>query len=262
MDAPRAAPYHASPFRREDRPLVYAHRGASAEAPENTTLAFEAARRQGADAVECDVMACATGELVVCHDERLERLAGIPAAVRDLPLGALREATVLAGRFPGTRAGIPTLAEAVEAGGPGLLWNVELKVDRTRDAAPLARLAATELARLGLAGRVLVSSFHPLALLAFRTAAPHLPTAFLWEAPRHRAREELFGLALATLAVHPEACLVDGGTVARWHRRGRLVDVWTVDEPAELRRLAALGVDGIITNRPGRAVAVLEGRAG
>ena len=197
-------------------------------------------------------MACGTGELVVCHDERLERLAGIPAAVRDLPLPALREAAVLAGRFPGIRAGVPTLAEAVEAGGPDLLWNVELKVDRDRDAVPLARLAAREVARLGLAGRVQVSSFHPLALLAFRAAAPALPTAFLWEAPGRKLRDRLLARSLSTLAVHPEACLVDGAAVERWHRLGLLVDVWTVDEPAEARRLADLGVDGIITDVPDR----------
>jgi glycerophosphoryl diester phosphodiesterase len=253
-------PYHASPFRREDRPLVYAHRGASAAAPENTVPAFAAARRLGADAVECDVMACGTGELVVCHDERLDRLAGIPAAVRDLPLAALRDVAILAGRFPGARAGIPTLAEAVEAGGPGLLWNVELKVDRTEDAAPLARAAATELVRLGLAGRVLVSSFHPLALLALRAAAPRLPTAFLWEAPSRPVRDNFLALALSTLAVHPEAVLVDGAAIRRWHRWGRLVDVWTVDAPDEVRRLASLGVDGIVTNRPDVALAALAAR--
>jgi glycerophosphoryl diester phosphodiesterase len=239
--------------------VIYAHRGASAVAPENTVPAFAAARRLGADGAECDVMVCATGELVVCHDERLHRLAGLPAAVRDLPLSALRELALLADRFPGIRAGVPTLAEAVEAGGPGLLWNVELKVDRNRDAIPLARKAAGEVARLGLAGRVLVSSFHPLALLAFRAAAPAIPTAFLWEAPGRRHRDRFLARALATLAVHPEACLVDGAAVDHWHRRGRLVNVWTVDDPAEAERLAGRGVDGIITDVPDRILAAVAG---
>jgi glycerophosphoryl diester phosphodiesterase len=260
VDAPGPAPYHAYPFRREDRPLVYAHRGASAAAPENTVAAFAAARRLGADAVECDVMACKSGELVVCHDERLDRLAGIPAAVRDLPLAALRELAVLAERFPGTRAGIPTLAEAVEAGGPDLVWNIELKVDRAEDAGPLARAAVDEVASLDLDGRLLISSFHPVALLVLREVAPWLPTAFLWEAPARPIWHGLLGLALSSTAVHPEATLVDARVVRRWHRWGKLVDVWTVDEPDEIRRLAAIGVDGIVTNRPDVALAALSAR--
>lgn len=239
--------------------MIYAHRGANAVAPENTVPAFAAARRLGADGAECDVMVCATGELVVCHDERLDRLAGTPVAVRELPLAALRKVAILADRFSGIRAGVPTLAEAVEAGGPDLLWNVELKVDRTTDALPLARKAAEEVARLGLAGRVLVSSFHPLALLGFRAAAPHIPTAFLWEAPERKHRDRFLASALGTLAVHPEACLVDGAAVERWHRLGKLVDVWTVDDPGEARRLAGLGVDGIITDVPDRILPAVAG---
>ncbi len=257
MDAPGPAPYHGTRFHREDRPLVFGHRGASAVAPENTVPAFAAARCLGADGVECDLRLSADGELVVCHDARLERLAGLPEAVRDLPLAALRERFVLADRFPGIRASIPTLAEAVEAGGPGLLWNLELKVGPDEEAGPLARRTAEAIVRLGLEDRILISSFHPLALLAFRAAAPRLPTAFLWESPGRPVRDGILALALSSFAVHPEAVLVGAGTVGRWHRFGRLVNVWTVDEPAEVRRLAALGVDGIVSNQPDVALAAL-----
>ncbi|WP_373044625.1 glycerophosphodiester phosphodiesterase [Vulgatibacter sp.] len=254
---PEAATYHASPFRRDDRPLVWAHRGASAYAPENTAPAFELARRQGADGIECDVMRCGSGELVVCHDERLDRLCGIPVAVRELPLAELRRLPVLAARFPGAGGTIPTFEEAVEVAGPAMRWNVELKVDRHADAEPLARAAAAAVARLGLEERVLASSFHPLALLTLRTAAPALPTAYLWEGDGavlgtwHRA----WGRITATAAVHPEHRLVDEAAVRRWHRAGLLVNTWTVDEPEELLRLRAAGVDGVITNRPDVAIA-------
>src|SRR5690606_8280471 len=102
--APGRATYHGSAFRRDDRPLVWAHRGASHAAPENTLPAFARAEAEGADAIECDVMRCASGELVVCHDERLDRLCGFPVAVRDLPLPELRRLRILADRFPGVDA--------------------------------------------------------------------------------------------------------------------------------------------------------------
>lgn len=246
------ASYHASRFRRDDRPLVWAHRGASAYAPENTVPAFVLAAEQGADGIECDVMRCASGELVVCHDEKLDRLCGIPVYVRELPLPELRRLPVLRDRFPGVRATIPTLEEAVEAAGPAMLWNVELKVDRHDEAEGLAREAARAIARLRLEERVLVSSFHPHALLTMRSAAPQIPTAYLWERGGRlsSAWHRLWGRVTSNAALHPEHVLVDEAAVRRWHRAGLLVNTWTVDDPDELERLRAAGVDGVITNRP------------
>ncbi len=246
------ASYHGCPFRRDDGPLVWAHRGASAYAPENSVPAFELAASQGADGIECDVMLCASGELVVCHDDRLDRLCGLPVYVRELPLRELRRLPLLQGRFPGSVATIPTLEEAVEAAGPGMLWNVELKVDRHEDAEPLARAAARALARLPLENRVIVSSFHPLALLTLRGAAPEVPTAYLWERSGRLLSgwHRVWGRLASTTAVHPEHVLVDEAAVQRWHKAGLLVNVWTVDEPAELLRLRRAGVDGVITNEP------------
>lgn len=236
---------------------MWAHRGASRRAPENTAPAFALARELGADGVECDVMLCGTGELVVCHDPGLERLCGLPLAVRDTPLAALAGLAVLDGRFPGLRAGIPTLEEAVAAGGDALLWNVELKVDDHRDAEPIARAAAREIRRLGLPGRVLVSSFHPHALLTFRRAAPGIPTGYLFERPDPRLWHAFWWRVAADFAVHPEASLATRRNVARWHAAGRAVNVWTVDDPADMRRLARGGVQGIITNVPDVALQVL-----
>lgn len=256
-NAPGAGPYHASPFHRDDRPLVWAHRGASAYAPENTVPAFELARDQGADGIECDVMVCGSGELVVCHDERLDRLCGLPVHVRDLPLDELRRLRVLTGRFPDTHATIPTLAEAVEAAGPAILWNVEIKVDRHEEAETLARATAAAIERLHLEGRVLVSSFHPLALLTLRTCAPHLPTAYLWEKGL-RLWHGFWGAVTATAALHPDEAVVDRAAVEAWHRTGKIVNTWTVDDPARMRELRDAGVDGIITNRPDVALATLR----
>jgi len=254
---PRRRGYHGGSFRRKDRPLVYAHRGSSLERPENSCAAFELAAAQGADGIECDVRRCASGELVVCHDETLERLAGVPVAVRDLPLAALQRLEILEDRFPGVGARIPTLAEAIEAGGEALIWNLELKVDRHVEAEPLAHQAVKEIARLRLADRVLVSSFHPQALLSLRVAAPTIPTAWLWErkAGLGRVWDDLWGRLCASAALHPQAEAVTAAQVERWHDRGMAVNPWTVDDPEELDRLRACGVDGVITNVPALALA-------
>src|SRR5512146_3337233 len=98
------------------RPLVLGHRGASAEAPENTLAAFRLAMAQGADGVELDVWRCATGEVVVIHDEETRRVAGVSLRVPDSPLAALRALDVGAWKgeaFRGER--IPLLAEVLEA---------------------------------------------------------------------------------------------------------------------------------------------------
>ena len=102
-------------------PLVIGHRGASARAPENSVEAFARARADGADGVELDVLRCASGEVVVFHDDDLARLADRPERIDALPLAELRRVDLRGG------ARIPTLEEAFEACGPDLLVNVELK---------------------------------------------------------------------------------------------------------------------------------------
>src|SRR5512138_3482216 len=107
------------------RPLVLGHRGASADAPENTLAAFRLAMAQGADGVELDVWRCATGEVVVTHDEDTRRVAGASLRVPDAPLAALRALDV--GAFAGPRFGgerMPLLSEVLEAL-PGAVVNVE-----------------------------------------------------------------------------------------------------------------------------------------
>ena len=240
---------------------MWAHRGASADRPENTCAAFELASRHGADGIECDVRFCGSGELVVCHDERLDRLAGLPLAVAEVPLAELRRIPILAGRFPGEPAFVPTVEEAVACAGDDVIWNLEIKVDRHEEAERLARALAHEIPRLPLGGRVLVSSFHPLALLTIRKVAPRIPTAWLWERGGlgQKAFGAFWGRLCATHAMHPEAAMVRAEDVAAWHRRGLMVNAWTADDPEEIRRLRACGVDGVITNRPAETLRILEG---
>ena len=242
--------------RRRDRPLVIAHRGASYAAVENTIAAFRLARQEGADGVELDVMRCGSGEIVVFHDDELSRLGGRDGMVRATPLAALREIDLGGGER------IPLLDEVLEEVAE-LLVNVELKSapswrERAVDDG-LAASVAEILARHDAGGRVLVSSFDPLLLARFRLRARAVPTGLLFAHDQARPwRQAWTAPLLRPTALHPESLLVDARAVDGWHARDLAVNVWTVDDPGELRLLAALGVDGVITNRPKFARAVLQ----
>lgn len=224
------------------RPLVLAHRGASARAPENTLEAFALARDLGADGVELDVRRTADGVLVVHHDA-----AGPAGLLAGLSFAAAREAS----------PGLPTLAEAL-AECAGLLVNVEVKCCAWEpDADPdheVVRGVADLVRDLGPA--VVVSSFDLDHVDA--AAALGLLTGWLTagQAP---------GAAAAVAAarghrwLHPDraAVLADPGAVADAVAHGVLLDVWTVDDPGELRALADAGVAALITNVPDVARATL-----
>jgi glycerophosphoryl diester phosphodiesterase len=241
--------------RQPGRPLVIGHRGASALAPENSLPAFARAVADGADGVELDVLCCATGEVVVFHDDDLARLARRPESIARLSLAELRALVLTSG------ARIPTLEEAFEACGPTALVNVELKT-RGYGGGPLAPLVdgvASIIERIGGAARVLVSSFHPRAIWMWQRRAPRIPAGLLFEAAAARPLRAAWARHwLRPYALHPESVLCTPEQVRRWHRRGYMVNVWTVDDPGALRSLAAMGVDGIITNDPGRARRLLE----
>jgi glycerophosphoryl diester phosphodiesterase len=246
-----------APLRRGGGPLILGHRGASADAPENTLAAFRLAMEQQADGVELDVQRCATGEVVVIHDEDTQRVSGVDLPVADAPLSALRALDVGAWRgeaFRGER--IPLLSEVLE-GLPGAIVNVELK---GRDLG-LAAAAARVLRQAGAVHRVLVSSFHPRLLAAFRTAAPEISRGLLLEGDRLWRLRAALGLRLGRpAAIHPAASLVTEARARRWRERGLTVNVWTVDTAGEAGRLAALGAGAIITNVPGKVAAWLRGR--
>jgi glycerophosphoryl diester phosphodiesterase len=230
--------------------LLLAHRGASAEAPENTLAAFQEAVAQGADGVELDVMLCGSGEVVVCHDERLERLAGLPWAVRETSWWKLRRVDV-GSRLGFAPAHIPLLEEVLDALPSHFLINLELKNERVDDGGLSVRVAEL-VRRHGLSERVVLSSFNPLCLIQVATAAPELRRGYLIDPEKRWApRAYLVSPLVASHSVHPyhEACTPE--RVEAWRRRGLRVAAWTVDEPARARELEEMGVSYLITNRPG-----------
>jgi glycerophosphoryl diester phosphodiesterase len=242
--------------------MVLGHRGASALAPENTLAAFKLAMEHGADGVELDVWRCATGELVVAHDDDLRRVCGSPLVIRKAPLAALRAVDVgswKGERFRGER--IPLLAEVFEALPSGVV-NVELKSARFRlpDVA-LARGVARLLRDLRVEERSFVSSFDFRLVTAFRAFAPRVATGLLFEQGHPwRGRVDVAAALLRPSALNPDVRLVTPERVARWGRGGRGIFVYTVDAPAELARLRDLGVTGLYANDPGAARRLLDPR--
>jgi glycerophosphoryl diester phosphodiesterase len=237
-------------------PLVIAHRGASGAAPENTLAAMDLARRQGADMIELDVQRTAGGTLVVFHDKTTRRWNGRPDRIAELDWEELRRLRI--GGEP-----IATFEEVCHwAAGAGMRLNVELKMRGVE--APVAEL----LRRYELVEQVIVSSFYPDALVALRAVAPELRRGVLMGVrstnPAIRLREAWPFRTLhrtGAAAWHPAWQLPLLRRLIPLVRRGGYeVNVWTVDDPAIMRRLIALGAHGIISNYPARLRAVVDGR--
>lgn len=230
------------------RPLVLGHRGASIAETENTMEAFSVAREVGADGVELDVRLCATGEVVVFHDQTLSRLAGRGERVASMPWCHLREVTI------GRDRRIPTLERVLTTfAASTFVVNVEIKSDRTGRAGPLVDRVLDCIARCQAVESVVLSSFDPLVLGRVHRKAPRLATGFLFhrDAPlavAHAWRVPPF----QPTALHPQHALITSARMLDWARRGLAVLAWTVDDLGEVRRLTDLGVHAIITNDPAR----------
>jgi len=232
-------------------PLVLAHRGARTVAPENTIEAFTVALAQGADGVELDVHRTADSGLVVHHDADAPGLG----VLADLGVEEIQRA----------RPDIPTLAEVLDAC-RGALVNVEIKnmpgdadFDETHEA---ARLVVELLDQRGSADDVLVSSFNLASIDRVRELDATVPTGLL----------SMFGVdpfdalevcvARGHGALHPFIGILPAGAATavavRAHELGLRVNVWTVNDGDEMVRLAAAGIDGIVTDVPDLARAVLS----
>jgi len=237
------------------RPRVIGHRGVRRDGiVENTLAAFAVAADEGAEALELDVRTCASGELVVAHDPTLARITddADERAVADLSLLDLSRVTLPGG------ARIPALAEALAfARERRLPVNVEMKRDAPSRTA-VVRAVARLLSRWDPAHPVLVSSFDPAMLSGLALLAPGIPRAVLVHRTPWHGLHAATSIPIGAAAVHLDRVLTRPDLVRSLLARGLVVNVWTVNDPAEARDLAALGVDGIITDAPGEMRAALE----
>ena len=262
---------------RSKSPLVIAHRGASAVAPENTLVAFEIACRAGAQMIETDARLTRDGQVVLLHDARLERTTNLSGAVAQTDAASVLAAD--AGYwFPardadehrhswtwrGRDACVPTLAQALAwlaAEWPTVRLNVEIKVDGVDTAATsdTVRQTVTTVLRLvdqlHASRQVLVSSFNRAVIVAVREQCPLIDTALIVAGEVDLAEVIAWSHAQGCTALHPHHRLL--GTPADAERRvqaaqaaGLQVHVWTVNAIERMRELAGAGVSGIMTDDP------------
>ena len=245
-------------------PLLYAHRGAAVELPENTIPAFHRAIELGADAIETDAHLTSDGHIVLSHDETGSRMAGRARAIADATLAEVqswdagaRFVSRTGESFAGREFRMPTLEEVLREF-PRTSFNVDAKSRHPQMAARIVDLVH----RLGAEDRVLLASFSGATLRAVRRLGYRgktglaqsevlrliaLPSAVLRRLPLRGAAAQIpyriYGIDLGTRAV-----------VAKCHSLGLAVHYWTVNEPALAERLIAIGADAIMTDDP-RAIA-------
>lgn len=251
--------YNAFMLAQLPRPVVFAHRGASARAPENTIASFRLAQAEGADALELDAMLTADGEVVVFHDTTLERTTDGMGRLSDRSLRELRAldaGTSFSPAFGGER--IPLLEEVFEMFGGKLLINVQLTNHATARGGLVAAVSGL-VKKHALQGSVIFSSFLTRSLLEARRLLPEVPRGLLARAGWRGAWARSFGFSFGEYAaLHPNLTDVSHHQVRRVHRLRRRVHVWTVNAFEDLKRLAEWGVDGIITNDPKLALQAME----
>jgi glycerophosphoryl diester phosphodiesterase len=237
------------PAIRSSRPLVFAHRGGSKIGPENTIAAFDRGLSAGADGLELDVHLSRDGIVVVHHDATLDRTARATGRLADRTAGELAALDV------------PTLREVLAR-----YTDIGIIIELKEAGPALAREVVDEVRRAGAARRVCLGSFSRSALRAARAIAPDIATSGARFEVRMALYRSWFGIAPGRVPYQafqvPETSgstrVVSPRFVELAHKAGIAVQVWTVDEPEDIRRLLDWGADGIISDRPDVAVEVVR----
>lgn len=258
-----------------DRPAVVAHRGGALVRPENTLMAFRQAEHLGVDMLEMDLRATRDGVPVVLHDATVDRTTDGTGAVRQMDLGEVRRLDAAyhwspphrPDTFPhrGQGVRIPTLEEVLEAF-PAVPMTLEIK----QSDPSMVEAVGSMLRRHGRFEDVVVASFDVRVLREMRRRFPGVATSasrhegMVFLALHHLRLDALYRPPFHVLQV-PERQgalpVVSPRLVRRARRKGVPVQVWTVNDPDDMRRLVDMGVQGLITDRPDLAVGVVRGEA-
>ncbi len=234
-------------------PLIVAHRGLSARYPENTLAAFRAALDVGAPMIELDVTITRDEQVVVIHDDTLDRTTEGSGSVNDVTLGELKRLDAGSWchpRFHEER--VPTLEEVLDLVAGRAMVNVEIKEfpeGSPLDTGLLERLAVDTIRAKSAAERVLVSSFSASALQKVRSLASDLALAFLTKTPEDPSVEP-FCRELGAFSLHTWHRRVNRALVDRFHAAGMLVIPYTVNRKDDFERVVREGVDGVFTDDP------------
>lgn len=252
-------------------PVVIAHRGDSRHFPENTIEAFVSATDMGVDVIETDVHLSKDGRLVVWHDPTLERNTDGTGRVEDHTLGELKqldagytftadEGQTYAFRGKGVR--MATLDEVLEAC-PGQRFNVDLKSKTNAIADALIDVAERHKA----ADRILCASFHLANLKRIRRLAPHILTSVTTVEVMSLLFRQKTNLLPKTLnlpgtlvfqvpVIQWGIKIVTEAFIREFHKREAVIQVWTINDENEMRRLFAMGVDSVMTDDPATVIRV------
>jgi glycerophosphoryl diester phosphodiesterase len=234
---------------------IWAHRGASKAAPENTVPAFESAIAAGADGIEFDVQLSRDGQVVVIHDETLPRTTDGTGAVGDHTLAELRALDASAGRDGWAGVRIPTLAEVLALLAPTTLRaDIELKNSEVPYPG-LEEKVLAEVAAAGMVERTMYSSFSGESVRRMAGLAPAAEVGLIYSRPLARPLRLAAGLGAS--AIHPDRRLVGGrGWVDRAHARHLAVRPWVLNTAERIEKAILLGLDGVFTDLPEMALEV------
>jgi len=240
-------------------PIIIGHRGACALAPENTIASFKLAVQHQADFVELDAKLSKDGVVVVIHDQTVDRTTNGKGRVNQMVFDDLRKLDA-GSKFDKKFAGekIPTLDEVFKAVGKDVFVNVELTNYESK-ADDLVRKVIDVVKANQMEDRVLFSSFFPGNLIKVHKLLPEAPVGILClEGSAGFITRSSLMMSVSPELVHPYLADVTRETVEKEHRRGRRVNVWTVNEDKDIIRMFEAGVDGIFTDDPLKARQLLN----
>jgi glycerophosphoryl diester phosphodiesterase len=241
-------------------PEIFAHRGARCAAPENTLPAFAAALDMGADGIELDVHCTADGQLVVIHDFSVNKTTDGQGEVSRMcfaEIARLDAGSHFAPAFAGTR--VPTLEAVLDLVGSRCRINIEIK-SMNLYAHDASDAVAAVIRQRSLYEQVIVSSFNPITLIKMRHLDARILLGMLYDDKMPPFFRQFWaGPPLLPQAQHPQHRLVDAEYMGWARAIGAQVNTWTVNDPTEAQRLAALGVTTLITDVPDVLIASLSG---
>ena len=237
---------------------IYGHRGASGYAPENTLEAFELAAKMGADGVELDVHIAKDGELVVAHDERIDRVADGTGFIRDMTTAEMKKLHFNRTHPEYEKATIPTLREVCELLKPtGMHINIELK-NSVILYEKLEEKCIKLMDELGMTDRILYSSFNHHSMRRMKQIDPGFTCGLLYEATMIEPWRYAHDLGMDAIHPHFSELLIPGEANAA-HALGMKVNVWTPNTEREMKDALLAGADTVISNYPDQAMKVREG---
>ena len=233
---------------------ILGHRGASAYAPENTMRSFELALEMGADGVELDVHLSKDGELVVIHDERLDRTTNAKGFIKDFTLEELKRFDASNGMAEFKGVQIPTLNEVYELfRDNGKIINVEIKTDIIDYSGICEKLLALE-DSFNMNGRIIYSSFNHYSVMEIKRLRPESKVGLLYMCGFIAPWEYAEKIGADCLHPHYITMARTPNMASECISHGIETNVWTVNDSKDMTLLAKMGVTSLITNKPDLAL--------